>query len=120
MPTPKDLEGAWSWRKAVPLALAIGIRPCTGAIAVLTFSLLQGLVWAGVLSTFAMALGTAITVSLLAVVAVGSRDLAAWLCGEASGWGARVRTAAGIGGSLAVIGIGLVLLVGSLRATAVL
>ena len=119
MPDPKDLEGAWSWRKAVPLALAIGIRPCTGAIAILIFSLSQGLLWAGVFATIAMALGTAITVSALAVVAVGTRDLAAWLGGGQSGWGRHVRTAAGIGGALAVITFGLILFIGSLQATSV-
>lgn len=119
MPDPKDLEGPWSWRTAIPLALAIGIRPCTGAIAILVFSLSQGLLWAGVFATFAMALGTAITVSALAVIAVGSRDLAAWLGGGQSGWGRHVRTMTGIGGALAVIGFGLVLLLGSLPATRV-
>ena len=119
MPDPKDLEGPWSWRTAVPLALAIGIRPCTGAIAILIFALSQGLLWAGVFATFAMALGTAITVSALAVVAVGSRDLAAWLGGGQSGWGRHVRTAAGIGGALAVIAFGLILFIGSLQATSV-
>lgn len=119
MPAPKDLEGPWSWRKAVPLALAIGIRPCTGAIAVLIFALSQGLVWAGVFATFAMALGTAITVSALAVLAAGSRDLAVRLGGDGGGWAWRVRTAAGIGGSLAVVGLGLILLIGSLKAAAV-
>jgi nickel/cobalt transporter (NicO) family protein len=118
MPDPKDLEGAWSWRTAIPLALAIGIRPCTGAIAVLIFSLSQGLIWAGVFATFAMAVGTAITVSALAVLAVGSRDLAARLAGEGhGGWGVHVRTAAGIGGALAVTTLGVLLFVGSLQAT---
>jgi ABC-type nickel/cobalt efflux system permease component RcnA len=119
MPAPKDLEGPWSWRKAVPLAFAIGIRPCTGAIAVLIFALSQGLVWAGVFATFAMAIGTAITVSVLAALAAGSRDLAVKLGGGDGGWGASIRSAAGIGGSLAVIGLGLMLFLGSLRAAAV-
>ena len=119
MPDPKDLEGPWSWRTAIPLALAIGVRPCTGAIAILIFSLSQGLLWAGVFATFAMALGTAITVSALAVIAVGSRDLAAWLGGGQSGWGRHVRTAAGVGGALAVIAFGLILFIGSLQATSV-
>ncbi len=114
MPDPKQLEGPWSWKKALPLALAIGIRPCTGAIAVLIFAISQGLVWAGVFATFAMALGTAITVSALAVIAVGSRDLAAWFGGGDSGWGGYVRAAAGVCGSLAVMVLGLLLFIGSL------
>ena len=85
----------------------------------LIFALSQGLVWAGVFATFAMAVGTAITVSALAVIAVGSRDLAVWLGGDSGGWGRHVRTAAGIGGALAVIAFGLMLFVGSLQANSV-
>lgn len=39
MPDPKDLQGAWSWRKALPLALSVGIRPCTGALLLLVFAM---------------------------------------------------------------------------------
>ena len=35
MAAPKELEGEWSWRKALPLALSVGIRPCSGAIILL-------------------------------------------------------------------------------------
>ena len=42
--------------------LAVGLRPCSGAILVLVFALAQGLFWAGIAATFAMGLGTAITV----------------------------------------------------------
>jgi ABC-type nickel/cobalt efflux system permease component RcnA len=67
-----------------------------------------------------MAVGTAITVSLLAALAVGSRELAMRLGGgRESVWGARVRTAAGIGGAGLVLGLGLVLMAGSLQGTSV-
>ncbi|MFM9942024.1 MAG: nickel/cobalt transporter [Hyphomicrobiaceae bacterium] len=115
LPDPKQLEGVWSWRKATLLAAAIGIRPCTGAIQVLVFAILQGLAWAGVFATFAMALGTAITVSALATSAIGSRELAARLGGErGSGWADGVRRLAGVGGSLAVLILGVMLFFGSL------
>ncbi len=39
MPAPKDLQGAWSWRKALPLAMSVGIRPCTGALLLLIFAM---------------------------------------------------------------------------------
>ena len=61
MPAPSQLKGDWSWKRAFALAFAVGIRPCTGAILVLVFAIGQGLWWAGVFSTFAMAIGTAIT-----------------------------------------------------------
>ena len=115
MPDPKQLEGDWSWTRALSLALAVGIRPCTGAIFVLGFALSQGLLWAGIFATFAMALGTAITVSTLAALAVGSRELAERLGGAGNApWVANVRTVAGIGGALAVLGFGLTLFIGSL------
>jgi nickel/cobalt exporter len=118
MPDPSQLQGPWSWRQAFAIAFAVGIRPCTGAILVLVFAISQGLMWAGVFATFAMAIGTAITVSFLAALAVGSRELAMRLGGGSeSVWGARVRTAAGIGGAGLVLGLGLVLMVGSLQGT---
>lgn len=116
MPDPRQLDGDWSWRQALAIALAVGIRPCTGAILVLVFALSQGLLWAGVFATFAMALGTAITVSTLAAIAVGSRELAARLGGGGeSPWAARVRAVAGVGGASLVLVLGLVFMVGSLN-----
>ena len=58
------------------VVFSVGIRPCTGAILVLVFAVTQGLFWAGVAATFAMALGTAITVSAIATIAVYSKKLA--------------------------------------------
>lgn len=114
IPDPRLIEGAWSWRRALPIAAAVGIRPCTGAILVLIFAVGQGLAWAGVFATFAMALGTAITVSVLAALAVGSRHLATRIGGAGERWGRRVETVAGIGGALLVLVLGVVLFVGSL------
>lgn len=115
MPTPKELEGAWSWRRALALAFSVGIRPCSGALAVLALTTLNGLFWAGVASTVAMAFGTAITVSALAAVAVGSRDLAARLSGEGSAWAYRIANAAGVAGALALFTMGAAFFVASLQ-----
>ncbi len=114
MPDPEALQGSWSWRSAAAIMLAVGIRPCTGAIVVLVFALTQGLLWAGILSTFAMSLGTAITVSVLAAAAVGSRELAARAGGAGSLWAERVQTAAALGGGFVVMMLGVVLFAASL------
>lgn len=108
LPAPSELKGDWSWKRAFALAFAVGIRPCTGAILVLVFAIGQGLWWAGVLSTLAMALGTAITVSALATMAVGSRELAKRLAGSggSSKWVDRVQLAAGVGGASLVLILG--------------
>lgn len=115
--TPSQLNGSWSWTKAWSLALSIGLRPCTGALAVLLFALSIGMLWAGIFATIAMALGTAITVSTLVALAVGSRQLATRLAGAESRWAARIQTAAGIGGSALVLILGATCFVASLNGT---
>ena len=114
MPAPSQLEGAWSWRRALSISVAAGIRPCTGAIAVLLFASSVGLLWAGIVSTLVMALGTAITVSTLAALAVGSRELATRLFGGDGRRSARVRLAMSMVGSLVLVAAGVVFFVASL------
>lgn len=58
------------------LVFSIGLRPCSGAVLVLVATNLLGLWWIGVFATLAMALGTALTVATLAVLAVQARLLA--------------------------------------------
>lgn len=115
MPAPEDLQGAWRWSKALAIAFSVGIRPCTGAILVLVLAISQGMAWVGVISTFAMAIGTAITVSALAALAVGSRELAMRYAGRESRWGWRIERAAGIGGALLVMALGSAFFVASLQ-----
>lgn len=86
MPSASDLDQPVSLWKAVGIAFAVGIRPCTGGILVLLFSSALGLYWAGVAATFVMALGTAITVSIIASLAVKSRDLALKYSGHNAVW----------------------------------
>lgn len=115
MATPAQLQGPWSWSHAWSLAFSIGIRPCTGAIGVLLLSLSLGILWAGVFATFTMAIGTALTVSALAAMAVGSRELAKRVAGGSeSPWAATVSRAAGIGGSALVMVIGATFFIASL------
>ena len=73
---PDELAGPGGWRRGLAAILTVGIRPCSGAILVLVFSLAQGLFWAGIAATFVMGLGTAITVATIAVVAVSAKDIA--------------------------------------------
>lgn len=68
-------------RDALAPIFAVGIRPCSGALIVLVFAFSQGLFWAGIVSVFAMGLGTAIVVSLLVYLSVTARDVALRLTG---------------------------------------
>ena len=94
--------------------VSVGVRPCTGAILVLVFALTQGMFWAGVAATFAMALGTAITVAALASLALGSRELALRLGGANAAWANAVLTACTICGALVIFLFGTLLFIGSL------
>ena len=63
-PDPSMLKGdRFALREAWSAIIAVGLRPCSGALIVLSFALLNGLYLGGVLSVFAMSIGTAITVS---------------------------------------------------------
>jgi nickel/cobalt exporter len=75
-PEPSELTGQHWLRHGLSTIVAVGLRPCSGAIIVLVFALAQGLFWIGVASTFLMGLGTAITVAAIATLAVGARGLA--------------------------------------------
>jgi len=96
--------------------LAVGIRPCSGAILVLVFALAQGLFWAGIAATFVMGLGTAITVAAIAVIAVFAKDLAQRLSGAGEGRGALVMRGVEFGAAGLVLLFGIGLLFGYLAA----
>jgi nickel/cobalt exporter len=72
-PAPEELAGPGGWQRGLSAIIAVGLRPCSGAILVLVFALAQGLFWVGVGSTFMMGLGTFITVAAIATAAVGAR-----------------------------------------------
>lgn len=110
MPEPSALGGErFDWKGAGSAILAIGMRPCSGALIVLSFALLNGLVWGGIASVFAMAIGTAITVSVLAIIAVSAKGLAVRLAGRDSGRGIVIGHAIEIIGALVVLLMGLLL-----------
>ena len=110
----RELAGPFSWRKILAVVFSVGIRPCTGAILVLIFALTQGMFWAGVAATFAMAIGTAITVAALATLALGSRELALRLGGRSGAFAEAVWTICSLGGSALILLFGATLFVASL------
>jgi nickel/cobalt transporter (NicO) family protein len=86
-PEPQELTGRHWFRRGLSAIIAVGLRPCSGAIIVLVFALAQGLFWIGVAATFLMGLGTAITVAAIATLAVGARGLAGRLAKAKPGMG---------------------------------
>jgi ABC-type nickel/cobalt efflux system permease component RcnA len=75
-PELSELEGRDWLKRGLAAVLAVGLRPCSGAIFILVFTLSQGIFAVGVLATLAMAAGTAITVAAIALLAVLGKGLA--------------------------------------------
>ena len=114
-PDPRLLSKPLTASRAWAATLAVGIRPCSGAIIVLVFALSQQLLLAGIGSVLAMSLGTFITVSSLAVIAVSAKDVALRFVGLESGAAERVMRWVEVGGALLVLLLGLTLLGGALQ-----
>jgi nickel/cobalt exporter len=115
-PTPDQLAGPGGWQRGLGAIFAVGMRPCSGAILVLVFSLAQGLFWAGIAATFVMGLGTAITVATIAVVAVSAKGLARRLSAGSEGSGTLIMRGIEFGAAGLVLLFGLGLLFGYLAA----
>ncbi|WP_100636840.1 nickel/cobalt transporter [Marinomonas sp. ef1] len=96
-------EAKTARRSIWAMVAAVGIRPCTGAILVLLFSLSTGIFVWGLVATFAMALGTAITVAALAGVSVFVRDTGFALSSEHRVWRQRVSRIFGFLAAFALI-----------------
>ncbi len=88
-PRPELLEAPLSWRAVAGMTLAVGVRPCSGAILVLLVAQSLQLQWAGVGAVLAMSLGTAITVSVLATASVYARSHAVRFAARLRGPSAR-------------------------------
>jgi nickel/cobalt exporter len=84
MPGPDEVARLRNWREMAGVVVAAGLRPCAGALIILVFAASQGLLWAGIAATFAMALGTALTTGALAALAVFFKFAALRLAGGSS------------------------------------
>lgn len=104
--TPDQAKG---WREGLAIVVAIGARPCMGAIFVLLFALAQGVFVVGILGTAAMSLGTGLTVAALAVIASTARATALKVAGSMDGWLDTVYHALSIAGGLALVILGIAL-----------
>jgi nickel/cobalt exporter len=111
-PEPAELTGRHWLRRGLAAVVAVGLRPCSGAIIVLVFALAQGLFAIGVASTFAMGLGTAITVAAIASLAVGARGLASRFARSKPGAGMILLRGLETAAAVAIILFGVALLTG--------
>ncbi|WP_312070260.1 nickel/cobalt transporter [Lelliottia nimipressuralis] len=82
LPTQEQLQGTDDWRARLMIILSMGMRPCSGAIMVLLFSKVIGVFSWGVVSALAMAAGTSLTITSLALLVHSFRQLAVKLSGN--------------------------------------
>lgn len=73
MPDAEKLADITSLKAMAAIVFAVGVRPCTGAVLMLILALTHGILAAGLVATFAMSLGTAVTVSILAALTVSAK-----------------------------------------------
>jgi len=111
-PEPQALAGPGGWQRGLSAIVAVGMRPCSGAIIVLVFALAQGLFWAGVGATFIMGLGTAVTVAVIATIAVGARASAARFARARTGYGMLAMRGIEVAAALLITAFGVLLLTG--------
>jgi nickel/cobalt exporter len=111
-PEPEQLAGPGGWRRGLSAVVAVGLRPCSGAIIVLVFALAQGLFWAGIAATFVMGLGTAITVGAVATLALGAKGLAKRIAQRPSGRGGALMRGLEFAAACCVLAFGILLLTG--------
>ena len=96
----------------VMTSVAVGLRPCSGAILVLLFTLANGMLLTGVVSAFAMAFGVAITVSIVTIASLGLQRSATLAGSRVAALAGRVYRGAAFAGAL------LIALLGALELTA--
>jgi nickel/cobalt exporter len=111
-PEPKALAGPGGWQRGLSTIVAVGLRPCSGAIIVLVFALAQGLFWTGVAATFVMGLGTAVTVAAIASIAVGARAWANRFASGRAGYGMLAMRGIEVAAALVITAFGVLLLSG--------
>ena len=112
-PNPAQIAQPLSLKTFGAIVLSIGIRPCSGAVLVLLFAEVLGLRWAGIAAVLAMSLGTAITVSALAILAVNARHLASLVAGDGRYFALAGQAIAMLGG-IVITALGASLFLGSL------
>ncbi|WP_312774748.1 nickel/cobalt transporter [Atlantibacter hermannii] len=84
LPDQQQLAQSDDWRARLMIILSMGMRPCSGAIMVLLFSKVIGVFGWGIASALAMAAGTSLTISSLALLVHSFRTLAIRLSGTTS------------------------------------
>ncbi len=85
-----------NWLQNLTLVFSMGLRPCSGALIVLTYAFLVDAYTFGVLATFAMGFGTGISIALIATGTVYARSFFERIIESPSSSSATMLTNAGL------------------------
>ncbi|WP_413727854.1 nickel/cobalt transporter [Sodalis sp. RH19] len=115
LPGDEELVSAEGWRTRLAVVLAMGVRPCSGAVMVLLFAKVLGVYLWGVLSALVMAAGTSLTLLLVSLLVFFGRRYAEHLTRRHAGGAARAAAwaALSLAGGMALIVAGAVLFAGA-------
>ena len=106
------MKGPHWLRRGLTAIVAVGLRPCSGAIIVLVFALAQGLFWIGVASTFVMGPAPPSRSLVLRTLAVAARGFAGRLAKGKPGAGMLFLRGVETAAALLIIVFGAALLAG--------
>ena len=102
-------------RDMIVAAVAAGIRPCSGAIILLLFTMANGLYAVGIFGALAMALGVALTVSVVGLLAIGARRTIIHATDQHAAVQPWILRGVGMLGALFVVTIGALLFLAALE-----
>ncbi len=103
--------------EVIAVGVVSGVRPCSGSILVLLFALANGVFLLGIAAALSIAVGVAITISALGIGAIVLRRAVTGAETELSPTRQFLRKSMAVGGSLAVVLMGGLLLGGTLSQT---
>jgi ABC-type nickel/cobalt efflux system permease component RcnA len=92
-PSPQQLRDVHDLRGMAAVVASVGLRPCSGALLLMTLACLAGQIGAGIAATLAMGVGTGLSVAAVAIGALRSRR---WLLTLVSATEERLVTATGL------------------------
>ncbi|QPO13907.1 high frequency lysogenization protein HflD [Thalassospira sp. A40-3] len=113
--THHDAPAVQSNWQMISTGVVAGLRPCTGSILVLLFTLANGMFLIGIGAAFAMALGVAITISLIGLAAIGIRTGTQYLFSVSETSSGIIRRTVGFTGAAIITLFGVMLLLASAR-----
>jgi nickel/cobalt transporter (NicO) family protein len=102
------------------LAVGVGLRPCTGAILLLLFTLAGGIFTIGIVAVIAMGIGVGLTVSAAAILSIGVRaGIVRSAPASVAATGTRLARIVEIAGAGFILVLGTALLVGAVATSGV-